>query len=618
VLCNGVELQGTYWLVRLTTTPKLFFFSLFKNNATFAQTHKLQTMNIPLSQFENHIDETILKRGLSYFKKGLVLELSNISTNEYEAIVRGTEDYTVRLTIKNDVITKSVCSCPYDMGPVCKHTVAVIFEMQKDILGLKTKPPKTTDAHIKKSKTTVDKIAELLENISHDELKNFVYEQSVQDKKFRNMLLVSFVLPSEKEASIFYAKQVKSILRSNTNRDGFIEWSEGRQVRIAIDKLLQTAQKLVDGSSFATAVHLCSAIMEQTCEALQYADDSNGEVGHCVNAAYEMLQQIANMDIDEPARILLFEYCLSAFEKNVFSGWGWHTDILEIASLLLKTGEEKLRLLKCIEQAEHTEFDRGNAQNIKYSIILKTEGGQAAERFMEQNLSNSDFRQRAIQNAFDNRNFERAISLAKDGINFDKEERPGLVKEWVDWLLKIAQTQQDTDRIIEYARRRYLDNSRSEQDYYQILKQAVKPEEWNAFVEKMLTDIAVARNHFDYSMDMAAQIYIREQWWERLMKLLENTLSREYPFWGSQKLDIIAKYEKYLAADYSDKITDWYVAEIKQYMESSTSRVHYQNACRYLRRIIKLDAGKKAAETIQFLRSAYPRRKALMEELDKV
>jgi len=51
-------------------------------------------MKIPLDKFEQYIDETILKRGLKYFKNGHVYELEEISPGEYEAIVEGSEDYS--------------------------------------------------------------------------------------------------------------------------------------------------------------------------------------------------------------------------------------------------------------------------------------------------------------------------------------------------------------------------------------------------------------------------------------------------------------------------------------------------------------------------------------------
>ncbi len=45
-------------------------------------------MNIPLDQFEQIIDDTILKRGLNYFRKGLVEEPEKLSHGCFEALYR--------------------------------------------------------------------------------------------------------------------------------------------------------------------------------------------------------------------------------------------------------------------------------------------------------------------------------------------------------------------------------------------------------------------------------------------------------------------------------------------------------------------------------------------------
>ena len=149
-------------------------------------------MQIPFNQFEQYIDETILNRGLSYFKKGHVHEPEEISPGEYETIVEGTEDYTVQLTLKNGIITEYVCDCPYDMGPVCKHVVAVIFYLQQDELELNKKTQRAkTDQNSKpaKRKTVAQQVDELLEKATHDELKQFIREKASANAPFRNLFL---------------------------------------------------------------------------------------------------------------------------------------------------------------------------------------------------------------------------------------------------------------------------------------------------------------------------------------------------------------------------------------------------------------------------------------------
>jgi hypothetical protein len=280
--------------------------------------------------------------------------------------------------------------------------------------------------------------------------------------------------------------------------------------------------------------------------------------------------------------------------------------VLHIASRLLKTEEEAERIFAQIDKAQRSDYEREEAQSIKYGILLKTKGEKAAEKYLEQNITNSNLRREAIQKALEKKNYEKAVLIAQDGVNYDMKDKPGLAKEWYDWLLKIAQAQRETEKIIEYSRLLFIDNFRNEQDYYQILKQNVKRENWNSFIEEVIKDIATKKRWLDTGL--IASIYIKEEWWARLLELVKKT----------SDLNTIEHYEKYLSKQYASEIAELYANAVIKYMKNSMGRNHYQNACRYLRRIIKLGVREKANEIISYLRSEYPKRKALMEELNKV
>lgn len=566
-------------------------------------------MQIPLTQFEQYIDETILKRGLQYFKKGLVHEPEEISPGEYEAIVEGTEDYTVQLTLKNGIITEHVCDCPYDFGPVCKHVASVFFYLQQDELELNKKTTRTKtsqSAKPAKRKTVGQQVDELLEKATHDELKQFVREKASANAPFRNLFLSSFAQHNSNESKELYEKQVKSILKTASDRHGFIDWSASRIVGNAVDNLLESAQKQINNRNYKSAVFICTAVMEKMTEALQYSDDSNGDIGGSVDAAYEMLYAIAQEQISEEIRKLIIEYCFTSFDKQIYSGWDWHIGVLRLAAFLLKTEEEKEHIFKQIDKAQRSDYEKEAAQSIKYDILLKTKGENAAEEYLEQNITNSNLRREAIQKALIKKNYDKAIFLAKDGVNYDLKDKPGLAKEWYDWLLKIAQAQNDSERIIEYARMLFIDNFRNEQDYYQIMKQYVKPDKWNAFVEAVIQDITTKKRWLDTGL--IASILIKEEWWGRLLELVKK----------SPNLNTIDHYEKYLSKHYANEIVELFATGVLKYMKNSMGRDHYQNACRYIRKIIKLGARDKANEIVSYLRTEYPKRKALMEELNKV
>lgn len=569
-------------------------------------------MQIPINQFEQYIDETILKKGLSYFKKGYVSEPEEITAGVYEATVAGTEDYTVKLKIKNNTIVEHVCSCPYDMGPVCKHVAAVLFYLQQDVLELIPKAiplhntkEKTTTKKVKK-KTVSEQVDEVLEKITHDELKQFIREKAEHNPPFRNIFLSSFAHQNTNESKEHYSKQVKSILRTAMGRNGFIYWNQVRSVDKQVNELLNTAQKQSENKNFRSAIFIYTAVMEEMTEALQFADDSNGDIGGNIDFAFESLSNISKEKLPEEIRTQLFEYCVSAFEKRIYADWEWHIGVLKIASGILMNEEEAQRITTCLDEVQQSEYEKEEAQIIKLSIIRKTKGEMEVEKFIEQNLSNPNLRREAIQKALRDKSYDKAIRISKDGIKQDEKNKPGLAIEWYDWLLKTAQAQNDIEKIIEYARLLFIDNFRHEQDYYQLLKNIVQPEMWHSFVEGIIKDITTKKQWLDF--DLIAKIYVKEEWWNRLLGLIKQKPSLYY----------IEHYEKHLSKDFSEELVMLYGNEVVQYIKNSTGRNHYQTACKYLRRMIKLGGREMVEQIVSDFREQYPQRKALMEELNRI
>jgi len=563
-------------------------------------------MQITLNEFERQINKTILSRGLLYFRQGRVHKPVEPSPGKYEFSVEGTADYTVQISLKNGVISDYVCDCPYDWGPVCKHVAAVVYYLRQDEPELNRKTRKRKNTAKKKRKTLADQVNELLESTSHNELKQFIRAKAEQDRTFRNMFLTSFAHLNTDESKSLYVKQVKSILSAAADRHGFINWSAAGRVGVAVDQLLKTAQKQVDAKCYKSAMFISTAVMEQMTKALQYADDSNGDIGGSIDAAFDILYQVAQAHSDEKIRKLVLEYCFKAFDKEIFAGWDWHIGVLQIAASLIKTEKETERILAQIDRVQRSAYEQETAQSIKYEILLKTKGEAAADHYLEKNITNAQLRRIALQKALDHKEFAKANQLAQYGVKYDRQDRPGLAKEWYDWLLKIAQAQGKTEKIIEYARYLLIDSFRNEQDYYQILKTHVNPADWTEFIEKVIEEISIKKQGI--YMNQVANIFIREKWWHKLKKMVKR----------NSNLETIKHYEKYLAKDYAGDVVDMYAKGIMKYMENNVGRKHYQYICRYLRRMIKLGGIEQANKTIARLRETYPNRRALMEELNNV
>jgi len=566
-------------------------------------------MQIPLDQFEQVIDEKILQRGLTYFKKGCVHELDKISPNTYEAVVEGTEDYTVRLTVENNVVTDYSCDCPYDFGPVCKHVAAVFFSLQEEELGLtkKTeKPKKAAKSGTKKSKSVATQINELMAKASNDELKELIRMEAAKNAVFRNHVLASLEHYDENVSKELYKKQLKAMIRSATGRYGLIEWNQARSLGRAVDELLDSAKKQIKRGSYQNALWICFAVMEEMLEALNGADDSNGDISGCIDEAFYVVGEIATTCDSAAIRRQILDFCLDEFDKGVFEGWDWHNSLLFMATELVVTDDDFARVMVLADKKQQSDYRNEELQLIKYDLLLKWKGDTVANQFLEQNMDNPRFRRMAIKKALEQKNYAKAVKLAEDGVRTDLKDKPGLAKEWYDWLLKIAQEQKDIPKIIEYARYLLVDNFRNEQDYYQILKDHVKPEDWEAVINAIVHEIKAKRRWYDTGL--VGSIYIREEKWDKLWEMVKE----------NPDLSTIERYESYLSKHYSDELVDLYTNQILDYLEHNMGRDHYQTACRYIRRMIKLGGKTKADKLIAQLRTLYAKRPALMQELDRV
>jgi len=563
-------------------------------------------MRIPLNEFEQLIDEKILKRGLSYFNGGAIIDFVEISTGEYEAIVSGTEEYTVQLEISNNTIVEHNCDCPYDMGPVCKHVVAVIFHLQQDKLELHLRTSaKSAGNRKKKTKSISQQVKELLKAISHNELIEFVQENSKKDKKFRNYFLASFGHLSQNQSKEFYQKQIHSILQTAAGRDGWIGWSDMKYVVNTTEPFLENAEKYLANNNFENVFFISAALLEEMTEAFQYGDDSNGDLGYFIESAMELLSKLAHENLPQTLKEEIFEYCISSFKQELFEGWDWHLGVLHIACELTEKESDADIILRCLDSV-NGRYEIEQAQSFKLDLLKKFKDEKEVEKYINKHISNSSIRTKEIEKAFKNKNFERVIKLSKDGIKCDENDKPGLVKVWYNWLLKVAQHQKDVPKVIKYARFLFIDNFHPEQDYYQILKDIIDDAKWHPFLEEIIKEIT-PKNRWTYT-ELIRKIYIKEEWWDRLFIMLKQNLSMEN----------IRQNEQYLTKDYSSELIELYSERITNYVEKFVGRDHYQTACRYLRRMKKLGGNDRVNELIELFRKQYPQRRALMDELTKV
>ena len=133
--------------------------------------------------FDKQIDSKIVKRGHKYFLDDLVEELDDSEEHCYSAVVRGSSDYEVSIEL-NDAgeIVRQQCDCPFMGGPVCKHAVAVLFEVRRVVRDSDgaTVPPDVAE---------LTEIRRRIARLSAAELRELFVDAAGRRKDFRELLL---------------------------------------------------------------------------------------------------------------------------------------------------------------------------------------------------------------------------------------------------------------------------------------------------------------------------------------------------------------------------------------------------------------------------------------------
>jgi pterin-4a-carbinolamine dehydratase len=575
-------------------------------------------MKIPINEFEQHVDKDIFRRGLQYFKKGYVTLVEELSGGEYEAVVEGSETYTVNLTIKNGVITELSCTCPYDWGPVCKHEVAAMFYLQQEELGLTINSKKNVVSKTGigkkescKKKTIAEQVDELLEKLSPDDIKGYIRAYCKKDRSFSDLFIAKYLYLVEDVSQDLYSKQITAIVNSATDRDGFMNYTAARKVGNEVSELANAAQKELEAGNHKVAMYIGCAILEEMTKAIEDGDDSGGDLGSVIEQAQEILVLITEQPIDESLRKEMFDYCVQSFIKGKFKGWDWHYTMLDLAIDIIKDEKEKQLIITIIDSIKPTDdkydYNFDKAQQMKLELIRKTESEECLQQFLEANLSNSEFRKEVINRAIENKNYNRAIEVAKTGIAEDAKDKPGLANEWHWYLLQIYQKQNDTQKIILQARYLFLNSGQWQtKEMYDICKKEIVATDWKAFFDQLVEDKRTSKRWADFNN--IAIMYVWEQQWDKLMSLLQQ----------NPLLENISVYEKYLMPDYTLQLIDLYQSGILKYMRNHISRSYYQIACKHIRSMIKIGGRKEADILIKNLRTLYPQRRALMEELGRI
>lgn len=450
-------------------------------------------------------------------------------------------------------------------------------------------------------------VNDVLKQIPEKELRKFVAKElGIQEvlNDFMQQFKKYFLKDNNGEA---FVNQINNAFMDADEEFGFINFHEQSKLLSVAEKAALAAVDFIKQKNYIDAIDIAFAILENGIDVINHSDDSMGYLGSIMNEGTQVLCNLTDPDVcvlDEDSRLALLDKCKNCISQSLFEGWEWHVDMYDIIISIANCDGEYADIMEILDSDNYfnTDYYRDQRLKLKLALIRKWKGEKSAQDFLLNNLQVTEFREKAVEEAFASANLQRAYQLALDGISQDEKDRPGLVHMWHHWMLRTAQKEDNTDLIIKYASLLYIDPFNQHGDFYNILKKTVPTENWKDFVETL------ARQAIDMGrMEKYADLCSREKWYDKLMEYVEQRNSKY----------VLKQYETELLPDYRDRVINLYIQLAVSIMDSSYTRNRkgYQELCRHLKHATRLGGGKKVVDVISDLQKKYARNRALIEEL---
>ena len=576
-----------------------------------------------LQTFEQHLSDGQLGKGLIYFENGCISELEEWETGKWNAIVSGSEDYHVKIKLKKDVIAECSCDCPHDVD-YCKHIIAVLYAIkeEQDSPPVETSIKRPIAGVIKKPKTK-ETIAGIVNKASEKELRRFIIEYAETDREFRNMLQAHFADKAGEDGKRIYAEMIKNAARTVADRHGFIDYYNANKAIQPVYVLLQKADAAFVKKQYAVTADIAFAVIENVHDMIIDMDDSGGGAGDCIKEGFELLIKLCEADIPFDLKERIFTDAAREAKNDKYDHVGFDEYWLDIMVYAAYNQEKELALLQTIDtmltniapKAKDNWANEYNAKRLlkhKITLLRKMKRNREADELRLRHVDIADFRMELIEEALTKEKYTQARQLITAGIAIAKEKgNPGTVISYKEILLRIAQKRKDITAIRDIAKELYDGRN---MEYYGIIKKTYRSDEWPPIAEGFINTLQQPDKTLQgfpgtINGDALAAVFIEENYWERLLKLIQD----------NPRLEFLEKYSRLLADKFPKKLLAVYKETLIKYAEQNTGRNYYVTLREVLKKIQKWEGGKEVVkQLIHQFTLQYKARKAMIEELGKL
>lgn len=401
---------------------------------------------------------------------------------------------------------------------------------------------------------------------------------------------------------------INSSIKCNTIR-GYIGWHSCDNICMDMYDVLDMCEDAFQLGRYIDVLEVATYVLVSGVKLASYADSSSGMLMDVIVCTFELIdlctQTIANQDAEMKTKAL--SLIIKESKKKAFDGWtSWRYEFLEKAICLcddkMATKLERVLDVFLEDNADKymSEFNKREDIILRYKLHRHTKGASAVREELYANLHIYELCVIAVKDALDEKNYLEAERLCLEKI--EKEGRRYYRNSPDDWnniLFDVYFEIGQIDKQIEQAKRiLFLGN----EEFWDVLKRLYQSQNiWDEEKPVLLEELKNSKHMICYR-----SVLIEEDEKELLLEtVLEKTFDIFY-------------YGQFLVKTYPEEIYALCENDIREKCVGAKDRREYKKVCKDILQLIKWNGKDTAKMLVEEFKTTYPRRTALLDELQKV
>ncbi len=458
------------------------------------------------------------------------------------------------------------------------------------------------------AESKTDLMKEWLNDASEEALQAFIIKLGNEDDILYRRIRRQFGNSSNNDQLTQLRIELGDTIAENM-RSGFIYHQQTIDICDIFDNVIQNALNKQSRGQIGLSIQKILLIIELTVSHLEIMDGSSGRPSRTLGLAFESLSKLAKTAVSilpDPEKKMLVKDAIKVFNMNFFDRWGkFRFPIFESILPLVTTETFEL-----INAAANRVFERYPAGGFfgpmiendyiafKIKGLISIGNFRDAEKLMNDHINSSKIREIAINFYLSQEDFRTAEKLATNGLLKRDNDQP----IWLKYLEKIYAKTHDDRKLTRVYKDQLLMTKRgvNETDYQKLRALLQKQGRWDKESTELLQEFSEKLPPENY----AAILSIKDQK-DKLMVFVE------------EKPGLISAYGNILYDQYPDKVTKLYYETLVK-VDIGSSRKHYRHIVTMINKYAEYGDKEKAKEWCQQIINQYPRRAALVDEIQQV